>query len=289
MLTFLRTSLLKSQAQTVVNTVNTDGVMGKGLASHFKTRYPDMYRAYQDICKRKQLNIGQLWLWKAPDQWVLNFPTKQHWRNPSRIEYIKSGLDKFVRTFEQKQLTEVAFPRLGCGNGGLDWNDVRPIMEKYLSSLPIEIYIHDFDERIGAPEHILVEEGRLESRSLKSFLADLRSLILKNGGRFRTINSERDFVVTLTPENQLLIERPGKRTLISADELLEAWHMLLRGPLTKTRLLGRAHDESSYVLGVLASLPYVRPLLLRDANSESGTLGIELISKNAPMEELRNQ
>ena len=287
MVTFVGTSLLESQAQTVVNTVNTVGVMGKGLASHFKVRYPEMFVAYQDICKRKLLDIGQLWLWKTSNQWILNFPTKRHWRQPSRLEYIEVGLKKFVATYEQKQISEIAFPRLGCGNGGLNWSDVRPLMERYLADLPIDVYIHDFDERIGAPEHIGVDEASLESRSVDSFLTDLRTLIAEHKGRFRTISSERDFIASIDRDNQLLIERAGKRTLVSSEELREAWHMLLRGPLTKARLIGRAHDESSYVLGVLATLPYVRPLALREANSESAALAIQLVSKNAPTSELR--
>ena len=128
MLKYHRASLLSSQAQTVVNTVNTVGVMGKGLASEFKARHPDMFRAYKKLCKEGKLDIGLLWLWRAPDRWILNFPTKKHWRQPSQPSYIELGLQKFVAKYDSRGIREVAFPRLGCGNGGLDWDEVQPLM-----------------------------------------------------------------------------------------------------------------------------------------------------------------
>ncbi len=85
MQTYHRTSILTSQAQTVVNTVNTVGVMGKGIASEFKARYPDMFKTYRKLCREGKFDIGQLWIWKAQDQWVLNFPSKKNWRNPSNL------------------------------------------------------------------------------------------------------------------------------------------------------------------------------------------------------------
>ncbi len=138
MLTYHRTSLFTSTAQTIVNTVNTVGVMGKGIAAAFKTRYPEMFHAYQKLCREKKFEVGMLWLWKAPDQWVLNFPTKQHWRNPSKLEYIEAGLKKFVAEYERRGIREISFPRLGCGNGGLEWSQVRREIEAALSELDAE-------------------------------------------------------------------------------------------------------------------------------------------------------
>jgi O-acetyl-ADP-ribose deacetylase (regulator of RNase III) len=93
--------------------------MGKGLAASLKDRDPDMFKAYKRICDQKLLDIGQLWLWRSTPQWVLNFPTKKHWRRPSSLAYVEAGLKKFVAHFEAKGIREIAFPRLGCGNGGL--------------------------------------------------------------------------------------------------------------------------------------------------------------------------
>ena len=143
MLTYLRGDLLSSPAQVQVNTVNTVGVMGKGIALQFKNKYPQMFAAYQKACEKQQLGIGRLYLWKSPEKWVLMFPTKRHWRNPSKIEYVESGLKEFVDSYERLGVDSIAFPRLGCGNGGLEWSVVKPIMEKYLSPLPINIYIYE--------------------------------------------------------------------------------------------------------------------------------------------------
>ena len=143
MLTYLRGDLLSSPAQVQVNTVNTVGVMGKGIALQFKNKYPQMFAAYQKACEKQQLDIGRLYLWKSPEKWVLMFPTKRHWRNPSKIEYVESGLKEFVDSYERLGVDSIAFPRLGCGNGGLEWSVVKPIMEKYLSPLPINIYIYE--------------------------------------------------------------------------------------------------------------------------------------------------
>lgn len=102
MLMYLRTSLLESNAQTVVNTVNCVGVMGKGIAAAFKQRYPDMFRSYRKLCNEKKLAPGKLWLWQNEAQWVLNFPTKNHWRNGSRLEWIEAGLERFVQEHEKR-------------------------------------------------------------------------------------------------------------------------------------------------------------------------------------------
>lgn len=135
--------LFNSQCQTLVNTVNCVGVMGKGIALSFKQRYPDMFKRYQEICRQQLLNVGKLWLWKGDIHWVLNFPTKIHWRNPSQIEWIERGLDKFVETYHDKGITSIAFPALGCNNGGLSKEVVIPIMEEKLrqcTDIDIEIY-----------------------------------------------------------------------------------------------------------------------------------------------------
>ncbi|MBQ7522725.1 MAG: macro domain-containing protein [Clostridia bacterium] len=142
MLTYLKGDLLSSPAQVQVNTVNTAGVMGKGIALQFKKKYPEMFIVYQRVCEKQQLDTGELYLWKSPEKWVLMFPTKKHWRNPSRMEYIESGLQKFVDNYEKFGIESIAFPKLGCGNGGLEWSVVKPVMEKYLRPLPINIYIY---------------------------------------------------------------------------------------------------------------------------------------------------
>ena len=153
MIEYIEGNIFESPAQVIVNTVNTVGVMGKGLALSFKQRYPDMFESYKTVCEKHQLTIGKLMLFYKPDHWILLFPTKENWRNPSKLEYIEKGLLKFVQTYAQKNINSIAFPRLGCGNGELDWNDVKPLMEKYLKNLPIDIYIYLGNRQDTVPEH----------------------------------------------------------------------------------------------------------------------------------------
>ncbi len=153
MLTYVNGDLFGSPAQVLVNTVNTVGVMGKGIALEFKKRYPDMFKQYKLQCDKHKLVVGKLMLWYAPDHWLLQFPTKIHWRNPSKLEYIEEGLMTFVRKYADYNIASIAFPKLGCGNGELSWDIVRPLMEKYLKNLPIDVYVYIGDGSKIEPEH----------------------------------------------------------------------------------------------------------------------------------------
>ncbi|WP_051188641.1 macro domain-containing protein [Proteocatella sphenisci] len=158
MIHYIEGDIFNSPAQVIVNTVNTVGVMGKGLALAFKQRYPKMFVSYRNACEKKQLTVGKLMLFQAPDYWVLLFPTKENWRNPSKLEYIEKGLMKFVNTYAEKNITSIAFPKLGCGNGELNWDEVRPLMEKYLKPLPIDVYIYIGPGQSYLPEHKKTDE-----------------------------------------------------------------------------------------------------------------------------------
>ncbi len=153
MIRYLEGDIFLTPAQTIVNTVNTVGVMGKGIALEFKKRYPDMFEKYKMACEKKKLKIGTLMLCYEADHWTLLFPTKEHWRNPSRIEYIEQGLIKFCNSYAEYGITSIAFPKLGCGNGELDWNIVKPFMEAYLKPLPIDVYIYTNTLNDALPEH----------------------------------------------------------------------------------------------------------------------------------------
>jgi O-acetyl-ADP-ribose deacetylase (regulator of RNase III) len=143
MLEYVRTNIFDSPAQTLVNPVNTVGVMGKGLAAEFKRRYPEMFRRYRHLCDRGVLDVGRLDLHAGIPKWVLNFPTKKHWRNPSELEYLAAGLKRFVATYAELGITSVSFPQLGTANGGLEWQrEVQPLMDEYLAGLAIPVFIH---------------------------------------------------------------------------------------------------------------------------------------------------
>ena len=147
-ITFKTGNIFSTDKQTIVNTINCVGVMGKGIALGFRLRYPEMFERYKDLCKSKQIAIGRLWLYKQSivgSQWVLNFPTKFHWKYPSKMEYLEAGLQKFVDTYEEKGIISIAFPLLGTHNGGLDKIEVLDMMHSYLEkcSIPIDIYEYD--------------------------------------------------------------------------------------------------------------------------------------------------
>lgn len=287
MLHFISTSLLEANSQTVVNTVNTVGVMGKGLAKHFGDKYPNMFKEYKRYCTNGDLDIGKLWLWKEDDQWILNFPTKKHWRNPSKLQYIELGLKKFVDKYEEKGITEISFPRLGCGNGGLDWQDVRPLMEKYLAKLPITVYIHDFQADIGAPEHNIPLMPSSFLQSFDAFLEDIKTVISQNHMRFKKISNQSEFIASFSENDGLMIKHDTELgTSIPKEDLYEAWQMLTHGPVTETRLVGKARDEAPYIISLLATLPYTRAIELRQNDSDISAIAVELIQSFAQIEQL---
>lgn len=145
MIRVIKGDLFSSEAQTLVNTINCVGVMGKGIALEFKLRYPEMFKRYQELCKQQLIKTGNLWLYKSPEKWILNFPTKDDWRNKTKIEYLTTGLQKFLDTYKEKGITSIAFPLLGANNGGLDPKLSLDVMENYLKQcdIDVDIYIKD--------------------------------------------------------------------------------------------------------------------------------------------------
>lgn len=135
-------SIFDSNTHVIVNPVNCKGVMGKGLALAFKQRYPDMFTVYQHECQTGKLQIGRPTLYRASTPWILNFPTKYHWHPPSKLEYLERGLDYFVANYKKAGIQSIAFPKLGAQNGKLSWDEVGPLMAKYLSQIDIDVYIY---------------------------------------------------------------------------------------------------------------------------------------------------
>lgn len=136
-------NIFESKATTLVNTVNCVGVMGKGIALDFKKRFPNMYEEYVMLCENGSVRPGKPYVYQdmyGPS--ILNFPTKDHWRSPSKLSYIISGLSWFRDHFQEYGITSIAFPPLGCGNGGLTWDVVGPVMYDNLKDLPIDIEIY---------------------------------------------------------------------------------------------------------------------------------------------------
>jgi len=140
-------NLFDSEAEALVNTVNTDGVMGKGIALQFKNTFPNNYKTYAKVCDNKELKIGQLLVTVEESlligkKIIINFPTKTSWRKPSEYSYIEAGAAELLKLIKEKQIKSIAIPPLGSGNGGLDWNKVKIILEKYLSQVDCDIHIY---------------------------------------------------------------------------------------------------------------------------------------------------
>ncbi len=148
MIHFKKTNLLLSDAEALVNTVNMVGIMGKGIALQFKETFNLNFKLYQKACKAGEVRIGKMFVTETGQltgtKYVINFPTKTDWRSNTKLEYISSGLDDLLKVIEEKEITSIAIPPLGCGNGGLDWKDVRPLIESKLlpvsNEMNIEVY-----------------------------------------------------------------------------------------------------------------------------------------------------
>ena len=200
-------NIFESNVKTLVNTVNCVGVMGKGVALEFKRRYPDMFQEYVRLCKEGKVHPGEPYYYQDLfGASIINFPTKDHWRSSSKLSYIVNGLRWFRKNYEKLGITSIAFPPLGCGNGGLTWGMVGPLMYHHLKDLPIdvEIYapfgtsteqltvdflennlIHNSKEVLGAKtvpfknEWLLILEAVKEINSNKYVLGTGRTMIQK--------------------------------------------------------------------------------------------------------------
>lgn len=147
MISYTQGNLLESGAEALVNTVNEVGVMGRGIALMFREAFPDNMKAYAAACRRKEVRVGTMFVAENHDltgpRWIINFPTKKHWRHGTRLEWVQSGLQDLARVIQEKNIRSIALPPLGCGNGGLNWVDVRPEIEAALSSLPdVEVTVY---------------------------------------------------------------------------------------------------------------------------------------------------
>lgn len=150
---YIKGNLLEAKAQALVNTVNTVGVMGKGIALQFKEAFPMNYKIYAAACKKKELKTGQLLIVKEQtlegEKIIINFPTKTEWYMKSKYEYVEEGLKELAKVIEEYKIESIAIPPLGCGNGGLKWEKVKPMIEKYLGHLKnVNIQVYEPNEAV---------------------------------------------------------------------------------------------------------------------------------------------
>lgn len=154
MIRYVTGDLLAADAQALVNTVNTVGVMGKGIALQFKKTFPHNYAVYKKAYVKGELEVGKLLVvedkYNDKEYIIINFPTKKDWRHPSKLEYIDQGLKELVKIIRDYNIKSIAIPPLGCGNGGLNWEEVSPLMDRYLMTLEeVDVQLYQPDKGIG--------------------------------------------------------------------------------------------------------------------------------------------
>jgi O-acetyl-ADP-ribose deacetylase (regulator of RNase III) len=183
MIAYISKNILISEAEALVNTVNTVGIMGKGIALQFREKFPLNYKLYVRACKNNEVRIGKMFVTETGmftnPKYIINFPTKNNWRESSDLEYISEGLDDLVRVIAEKNIHSITLPPLGCGNGGLDWKVVKPLMEKKLGEISEKVKI----EIIEPGHHSYARTTKAEappltkSRAIVLALADKYSVL----------------------------------------------------------------------------------------------------------------
>lgn len=184
--------MLAANVQALVNTVNTEGVMGKGIALHFKERFPENYAAYRAACKNGTVRVGAMFVTEVSEldgpKWIINFPTKTNWRKPSALSYIRDGLKALVSVIHELGIRSIAVPPLGCGNGGLDWHIVKPMIECALAEingLDVTVY-----EPAGA-------QAALKTKAGTDTLTPARTLLLEAIRRYGTLDGACSLIQVL--------------------------------------------------------------------------------------------
>ena len=179
MIHFTQGNLLDAEADALVNTVNTVGIMGKGIALMFKEAFPENFRLYAAACKRDEVQVGRMFVTERPalagsgvgPRWIINFPTKRHWRDRTRLEWVQAGLEDLTRVLQEKEIRSVALPPLGCGNGGLEWSAVRPLIEQALGGLPsVKVLVYEPTPRY---QNVAKREGVERLTPARALIAEL--------------------------------------------------------------------------------------------------------------------
>jgi O-acetyl-ADP-ribose deacetylase (regulator of RNase III)/uncharacterized phage-associated protein len=175
MITYTQGNLLKADAEALVNTVNTVGVMGKGIALMFKEAFPANLKAYEAACRAGEIELGRMFVTERREligpRWIINFPTKKHWRHPSKLAWIEEGLADLKRVIKELHIRSVAVPPLGSGNGGLEWPEVRAKIEEALSDLKdVEVIVYEPTETY---QNVTKREGVQKLTPARAIVADL--------------------------------------------------------------------------------------------------------------------
>ncbi|HOX03629.1 MAG TPA: macro domain-containing protein [Candidatus Paceibacterota bacterium] len=172
---FTQGNLLEAPVEAVVNTVNTVGVMGKGIALMFKERFPENFKKYAAACAAGQVRVGEMFVTSGVElggpRWIINFPTKQHWRQPTKLEWVRDGLAALKEVIRAKGIKSIALPPLGCGNGGLNWAVVRPVIEQALGDLTgVEVIVY---EPTAKYQNVVKKQGVEKLTPARALIAEM--------------------------------------------------------------------------------------------------------------------
>jgi len=209
MIHYVKGNLLESKAEALVNTVNTVGVMGKGIALQFKEAYPENFRVYYNACRKKELHIGNVLIVEDSNltsgpKIIVNFPTKTHWRYPSEYSYIRMGLQSLRREIISRHIRSIAIPPLGSHNGGLDWFRVKQMIELALADVKCEIYLYE-------PSEAIVE--RMKAERVK--LTPARAMLLL---MFADMNRCGEFASVFAAEKLIyFLQRLGAKNIFHIE------------------------------------------------------------------------
>jgi O-acetyl-ADP-ribose deacetylase (regulator of RNase III) len=193
MIHYTKGDIFEAQTDAIINTVNTVGVMGKGIALQFKQRFPKNFLVYKNACAEQRLSIGQLLITEQPTlffKYIINFPTKINWIHASKYEYIESGLVELVQKIKDLGITSIAIPPLGAGNGKLDWEKVKPIIEQHLAALPhVQVYIYE-------PQAEFEARDNKKNTSASTSLTPIRAMLLRLMFDYQDIDESLNLLVT---------------------------------------------------------------------------------------------
>lgn len=289
MITYVYGSLFYSPAHVLVNPINTVGAMGTGLAYDFKRFYPHMFEVYRELCRQDRFETGQLFLYKTPHKWILNFPTKKHWRATAKLDYIEAGLQRFAAIWAERGITSASFPMLGTGSGGLTVEEILPLMTAYLDPLPIMIYIHIYDKHAADLQERYLHAVRAwltsvpQPQPFRDFWRDVVAAA-RQSPELITRDTKETFRAAATPAQKqqrlsLKLLRDGHEPIfIPETQLQDLWGYIQRAGYSLPHQFPAGLDQQAdYLVPLLAQLPYMRPIELA-ARSGSTVWGLHYIS-----------
>ncbi len=259
MIHYITGNIFDSSAVALVNTVNTVGVMGKGIALQFKEAFPENYRIYRKVCRENKLHVGEMLVTEEESpilgtKIIINFPTKQHWRFPSEYTYISEGLTALKKVITEREIASIAIPALGSHNGGLEWPRVKQMMEDALSDIDCEIYIYE-------PSKAITEKMRAERVRLTPARAMLLIMLadLNRFGEFASVFAAEKLIY--------FMQKLGGKEIFKID-----FKPYIYGPYSGGKVAHVLyHMNGSYIKGMTAlqNRPFDYIWLTEDAEKEA--------------------